>query len=733
MTKVLIFLLATLSLSAQYTRKTICASGCDYANSSTGLQSAVNDAATAQGITCAPYLIEIDPSNVLDLFANSVTLPAKTCAQYVRIRSMQMASLPSDGTRVDTTSSSLARIQSTGNAQYFNFFRGPVAKTRYWAFEGLNLYGNSTNGEYGAILQLAETDSNFPASTDPGLRMDHIEVKHCWIHGVIGRLNVSNGIGIGANSVLIADSVLEDIANTGEAHAIAINWSDGPIDLINNTLDAATIVTIVGGTIDPAGLIPSFVRYIGNQYRKKGWYKNLTGSVDPAYPCRPGNVHHTSSTNHDWTCSGAAPGTWTDTGVTTGAWQQGAAAKNIWEHKTGRGIRVFGNDFSGGTFPSGQGAEVFVLNLVSSTYGGSPPPWVFPAGPNGGTTYAQPWTALSDFDYSANKLGGAAAGWSFAFPVNQFTSIVGVCVAGGVSVPPWCLPNGHNNFRMYDNLATGMSDERDYYGGTVPNGYGFVTSENHGSFNVDFRHNTFLMATSGVSGYMSNMVRFETTATGAGYNNIRDNIIPTSGSPINWPGGGGECSWRTGLAANGTANLRGNTLINQGQWGTYSFTTGTACSGSNVFPAGTQTASSNAAAVDGVFRAQPAIQNTASDGRDPGANIDRVNYATAGAVSGAYNAALEYKLRGVMPTRTGTKIYFTAPSVNGCTWELSTNPDSFASPIAVTSQTRNGRDGIATWTANLSAATAYFARATCDTFKLEHDIAGRRFMFVTAP
>ncbi len=221
------------------THKIVCASGCDYTNTYTGLNTALSDAAISQGRACAPYLIEIDPANPVDLNGRTITLPAKTCAQYVRIRSLHMGSLPPDGTRLDpsTQSAYLARIQSTMKSPYGYYFIGPNAKTRYWAFEGLDLYGNSfidaSGSGYIALLQLAEYDSTFPASTDPGKRMDHIEVKHCWVHGVPGKLNVANGIGIGANNILIADSVIEDIAsNAGaggaaEAHAIAMGYTEG--------------------------------------------------------------------------------------------------------------------------------------------------------------------------------------------------------------------------------------------------------------------------------------------------------------------------------------------------------------------------------------------------------------------------------------------------------------------------------------------------------------------------
>ena len=132
--KFLILVVAAISASAQTsTRKTVCASGCDYASTYAGLNSAVRDAAAYQNSSCVPYIIEIDPANPVDLNGNTLNLPAKTCAQYIRIRTRQAGALPTDGTRVNpaTQAPYMARIQSTMSAP--NAFMVTVAaraKTR---------------------------------------------------------------------------------------------------------------------------------------------------------------------------------------------------------------------------------------------------------------------------------------------------------------------------------------------------------------------------------------------------------------------------------------------------------------------------------------------------------------------------------------------------------------------------------------------------------------------------
>ena len=177
-----IVLLITLSAYGQsVVRKTVCASGCDYVNTYLGLNSAVSDAASYQGSSCVPYLIEIDTANPVDLLGNTIFLPAKTCAQYVRIRSMQIGSLPSDGTRLDpsTQSGYLARIQSTTTTPNSPMIIGPTgAYTRYWAFEGIDFYGNGVDpsavNHYFGLLVYGSGAGTYPSSADRTLRPDHL-------------------------------------------------------------------------------------------------------------------------------------------------------------------------------------------------------------------------------------------------------------------------------------------------------------------------------------------------------------------------------------------------------------------------------------------------------------------------------------------------------------------------------------------------------------------------------
>ncbi len=729
--KFLILVVAAISASAQTsTRKTVCASGCDYASTYAGLNSAVRDAAAYQNSSCVPYIIEIDPANPVDLNGNTLNLPAKTCAQYIRIRTRQAGSLPTDGTRVNpaTQAPYMARIQSTMSAP--NAFMVTVAaraKTRYWAFEGIDFYGNGQNAgrsSYNALLFFGDSGSTFPASPDRSTRPDHLEVKHCWFHGVPGARNVQNGIHVAGNSVRIVDSVIEDIAADGsEAHAVALTFTDGPVDIVNNLLDSATENSIVGGVLMPAGMLPSFLRFVGNQYSKKGYYKFTSGTTNPAWACRQGNVYRNTATNHDWICG--SDGSWADQGGTTAFGPDNV--KNLWEIKMGRGVRVFGNDMSGTWWPSAQNAEVFVMNLTTQDTT-SNPAWVQP-----NFIKAQPWTTISDVQIDANRVHDAITFMTLAFPGNGG----GPCAA---SFPqPWCYQNSHNDIRIHDNLIYNMADERDYNRGAPAGGwFGLL---NKGDFDIDIRHNTFLLSTwSAASGAMNSIVNMAGAGTISGTINVRDNIIPKSAhsNTADGLGWGGTCSFVSGLGKNSVYSLRGNILTTDRQEWSYPLSFGPTpfpCAAYNLWPSGTVNGPSGKLITDANYRLTT-YRNSAVDGRDAGADIDRVTWASAHAVDGSLNTALEYKLRSAVAFRSdaakSANIYFTAPSGNACTWELSPDANGYSSPVPVTSQTRNGRDGVATWS-GLAAGQVYFARATCDGLKLETGVEGRRFLFITAP
>jgi hypothetical protein len=233
---------------------------------------------------------------------------------------------------------------------------------------------------------------------------------------------------------------------------------------------------------------------------------------------------------------------------------------------------------------------------------------------------------------------------------------------------------------------------------------------------------------------------------------VRNNIGPIGA--LGFPGGASNPQNGCGMEAmfqlyGGAPDLRKNILTNDSPAGRtwQSFTTGTvtpACATApvttKIWPTDHAGGMSWKSILDtATFKVTNATYTSwGADGRPPGADIDLVNWKTAHAVDGAPAPALDYKIRSVIPTGSGAshgvRIYFTAPSTSNCTWELSPDPGGYASPVAVSSQLRNGRDGVAVWNdGTLTAGKAYWARLSCDGDRIETLVNGDRAMLITAP
>jgi len=101
----------------------------------------------------------------------------------------------------------------------------------------------------------------------------------------------------------------------------------------------------------------------------------------------------------------------------------------------------------------------------------------------------------------------------------------------------------------------------------------------------------------------------------------------------------------------------------------------------------------------------------ATDGSDPGANQDMVEWATETAESGEPNPYLDMGVKIFIPAVGGGEFRFTAYSDAACTWQISSTR-AFADSLGSVSQTRAGRYGVATLS-GLSAGH-YWYKLTCE-------------------
>jgi hypothetical protein len=161
------------------------------------------------------------------------------------------------------------------------------------------------------------------------------------------------------------------------------------------------------------------------------------------------------------------------------------------------------------------------------------------------------------------------------------------------------------------------------------------------------------------------------------------------------------------------ASLGGNVFSTED--GT-NITTGAITSGctnaGHRWPSGTLSNSLITNIVDGSYKPKMAYQNSGTDGRSAGANIDLNAAMTASAIAGTPNPWLTTWITSATPSQNGVVVDATAYDTNDVSWELSKDCAFYSNPITVSSQSRNGRGVTATWAGNLSPSTTYCLRMT---------------------
>lgn len=207
-------------------------------------------------------------------FKGSFKLPNKPGSEFITIRtSAEDALLPPADTRLDPSkySSLLPKLVSTTEEPVINAAGG----AHHYRFIGIEFGATKTGA--GNIIQLGTTEEK---------RLEelphHIEFDRVYIHGSPG-LGQRRGIAANGKFIRIVNSHISDIKREGdEAQAIAVWATDGPVEIINNYLEASTENILFGGSGSFLKLVPTDCLVRGNHlnkplaWRGKGWVvKNL--------------------------------------------------------------------------------------------------------------------------------------------------------------------------------------------------------------------------------------------------------------------------------------------------------------------------------------------------------------------------------------------------------------------------------------------------------------------------
>lgn len=650
----------------------VCGTGCNYSN----LQSAINAAAAYQdGTSCVPVVVSIRAG---ETFTGTFSLPAKSCKKYVHLRSSRLAELP-DGARVfPADTAKMPKIISPPANTAPTLITEDGSGTGYWALEGLEItqpdLGTAIKYSLLQIGNLSATE-NLEAKTP-----HHIRIDRSYLHGVPMREGPVRCLALHARTTVISNSYLSECkSGNTDAQGIWMGQSLGPVLVINNYIEGSTENFLAGGAdgignsaMAVQGRAQRDLRFVGNHFRKKPEWKRSFAAGVPSRTCMVGEYQQNTTTSQWYVCS-AAPSTWTTTGTAPTTFSE----KNIFELKDGQGVLVYGNVLEN-AWEAAQPGTAFVFNQ------------------SGGYT---PNFNIRDVRLIANKIQEVNTGVGFG-NLNYLVNPAGDTLTRQV--------------RFEHNLFSSVGGP---YLRNLPSSARFFMM--HRSADIVYRHNT-LHHYPGEGSYGVIGSNNDANPSFGGFNFIGDNVFDVSFSGYVYLfGGGSHCFWRNILPVAGGANdMRKNAFINSGSLGDN-------CTGGNgpVFPSDTvQAAALTDLLVDpagGNFRVKPtatAARGTATDGLDLGANIDLVEWATAGSVNGQANPFLRFLVRGQTTTATGATLWITAPTAEACTVTASLNQS--LTPVAGSvTITRTGQSVRALLTGLLNDRRYYY-RVNCGVWTL---------------
>jgi hypothetical protein len=230
-----------------------------------------------QGENLQAALNAAKPGDVLMLeagaeFSGNFVLPVKSGDTPIVVRSAASDSLPKDGVRIKPDQAPLlARIRSPNAMSALRTAPG----AHHWNLLYLEFAGNK--GGFGDLIQLGDGSS---AQNTLEKVPNHLLLSHVYVHGD-PMLGQKRCIALNAADVTIRDSHISDCKGVGmDTQAIA-GWNGpGPFVIENNYLEGAGENVMFGGA-DPSikDLVPTDIRFRGNYVtRPLSWRDPIVGT-----------------------------------------------------------------------------------------------------------------------------------------------------------------------------------------------------------------------------------------------------------------------------------------------------------------------------------------------------------------------------------------------------------------------------------------------------------------------
>ncbi len=207
-------------------------------------------------------------------FTGSFDLPVKSGTGYITIRSsVADAHLPGEGQRMNPRSYSavLPKLVSSTTDPVINAQNG----AHHYRFIGIE-FGGTKDGYYN-IVQIGSSEEKRIEDIP-----HHIEFDRIYMHATSPE-GQRRGIAANGRNIVIKNSHISGIRRRGEeSQAITVWGTDGPVEIVNNYLEAAAENILFGGGDSYLKLVPTNCVVSGNtlnkptKWREEGWLvKNL--------------------------------------------------------------------------------------------------------------------------------------------------------------------------------------------------------------------------------------------------------------------------------------------------------------------------------------------------------------------------------------------------------------------------------------------------------------------------
>ena len=195
-------------------------------------------------------------------FTGNYYLPNKGVnGGWITIRSSQLANLPPPGTRVNPSmAAAMPKIVAAGSGNAFTI----QAQANHYRLIGLEItVAPGTSMSYGLIM------SGDPSDTNVADLPDHIIFDRDYVHGS-ALCHCKFGAQMNGTNYAVVDSYFSDFhAVWQDASAIFAYITPGPLKIVNNELEGSAENLIFGGAYDAIpGIVPSDIEVRNNHFYK---------------------------------------------------------------------------------------------------------------------------------------------------------------------------------------------------------------------------------------------------------------------------------------------------------------------------------------------------------------------------------------------------------------------------------------------------------------------------------